>query len=141
MLPKVINGNQHTDARGILKYNNDFDASEIKRVYCIENKDTQFKRGWQGHRIEQRWFSAVSGAFEIQLIKIDDWENPSPMLKPNVFKLSCDTMDVLHVPSGYVSCIQAVEEHSKLLVMADYSLGEIKDEFRYPLEQFSCTKE
>jgi len=137
----VINGNQHADARGILKYNNDFNASEVKRVYFIENKDTQFKRGWQGHRIEQRWFSAVSGIFEIQLINIDDWENPSSMLKPYVFQLSCDTMDVLHVPSGYVSCIQALEDHSKLLVMADYRIGEIKDEFRYPLEQFSCTKE
>ena len=140
MEPTLIHGNCHQDDRGCLKYNNDFNALEIKRIYTIENADIQFKRGWQGHKIEQRWFSVVTGKFIIQLIKVDNWENPDSKLKPFVFELSSENLDFLHVPSGYISCIQSKEENSKLLVMADFSAGEINDEYRYALDQFECTK-
>ncbi len=129
--PKIINGNAHSDQRGILLYNNSFDTSEIKRVYFIENKDNSIIRAWQGHKIEQRWFSAVKGSFKIKLIAIDNWENPSINLVPITFFLNADKLDILHIPAGYVSSIQAIEEKSKLMVMANYVLGEIKDEFRY----------
>lgn len=140
MNPILLKGDCHTDDRGDLKYNNNFDASKVKRVYIIENKSTVFKRGWQGHKIEQRWFSALSGSFLIQLIKVDDWEDPSSTLIPFIFQLESETLDVLHIPSGYISCIQATDKNSKLLVMADYFLGQISDEFRYNLDQFNCTK-
>jgi len=45
-------------------------------------------------------------------------------------------MDVLHVPPGYVSSIQSQEKSSKLLVMSDYLLGEIQDEYRYDITYF-----
>lgn len=77
MIPAVSNGGRHTDSRGTLFYNNDFDASAIKRIYVIENNGTIFVRGWQGHRIEQRWFSVLQGSFKIELIAIDNWDNPS----------------------------------------------------------------
>jgi WxcM-like, C-terminal len=140
MNPKLIKGNHHQDARGSLKYNNDFNVAAVKRLYVIENANVGFKRGWQGHQIEQRWFSAVAGKFIIQMIKVDDWKNPNPSTQPLVFELSSDTLDVLHVPAGYISCIEALDEFAKLLVMADYSLGEIEDEYRFDLEQFECTK-
>lgn len=140
MLPKIIEGNYHTDARGSLKYNNNFDLSQIKRIYLIENADIQLKRGWQGHKIEQRWFLAVFGKFNIQLIKVNDWGKPDSKLTPFIFELSSETLDILHVPAGYISCIQSEEENSKLLVMSDFILGEINDEYKYALEQFECTK-
>lgn len=129
--PLVINGNKHTDFRGTLFFNNDFDASEVKRFYVIENESTSFVRGWQGHKVEQRWFSAMTGAFEVSLIEVDNWETPSAGLEKHTFILEAAKLDVLHVPKGFVSAIRAVEEKSKLLVMADYLLGEIKDEYRY----------
>jgi dTDP-4-dehydrorhamnose 3,5-epimerase-like enzyme len=140
MNPILIKGNFHQDNRGTLQYNNNFDASQIKRVYIIENADLEVQRGWQGHQIEQRWFSAVLGKFKISLIKIDNWENPSFELKPSTFELSSNVLDVLYVPAGYISCIQAIEDNAKLLVMANYKLGEIKDEYRFDLQQFECTK-
>ena len=48
-----------------LDNNNNFDLSSIKRIYFIENKNTSILRRWQGHKIEQRWFSAVIGSFKI----------------------------------------------------------------------------
>ena len=71
---KLVIGNRFADSRGVLAYNNDFDASAVKRIYFIENVDTNFVRAWQGHKIEQRWFTAVSGSFEIRIIAIDDWD-------------------------------------------------------------------
>lgn len=139
-MPKIIKGNTHIDSRGILKYNNDFNSSEVKRIYLIENDNIHLKRGWQGHKIEQRWFSVVSGTFGILAIKIDDWDSPDGNLAPLIFQLSSEKMDILHVPSGYITCIHAKEDNSKLLVMADYILGEIEDEYRFPLVQFQCTQ-
>lgn len=136
MIPKLITGGCHSDQRGALFYNNDFDASIIKRIYVIENQSTDFIRGWQGHKVEQRWFSAVMGSFKIQLIAIDSWEHPSDDLKPFTFIINAKKMDVLHVPQGYVSSIQSLEEGAKLLIMADYLLGEVQDEYRLDIDYF-----
>jgi hypothetical protein len=136
MIPTIMKGGSYADSRGTLFYNNDFDASAIKRIYFIENKDATFVRGWQGHRIEQRWFSVLQGSFRIELIAIDNWEYPSEDLKPFDFEIHAESLDVLHMPQGYVSSIQSLEMGSKLLVMADYLLGEIKDEYRYDIGYF-----
>ncbi|TRX40138.1 cupin domain-containing protein [Flavobacterium restrictum] len=136
MNPIIIKGDSHIDSRGVLFYNNDFDASAIKRIYVVENQKIDFIRAWQGHKIEQRWFSPIIGSFNIQLIKIDDWQKPFKNLKPTTYFVTAEKLDVLHVPSGYVSSIQSLKEGSKLLVMSDYFLGEINDEYRYPLDYF-----
>ena len=135
MPPKIITGNSHTDDRGTLCFNNDFDASAIKRIYIIENNG-DIIRAWQGHKIEQRWFSAIKGSFKIQLIKIDHWDQPSKNLEKHTFTVNAEKLDVLHAPQGYVSWIQSLEEGSKLLVMAGHLLGEIQDEYRFDVEYF-----
>jgi dTDP-4-dehydrorhamnose 3,5-epimerase-like enzyme len=134
--PTIFEGKVHTDLRGSLFYNNDFDASEVKRMYLIENTDTNVIRAWQGHKIEQRWFSAVHGSFEIKLIEVDNWGHPSKNSLPHLFILKANQLDVVHVPRGYISSIQALETDSKLLVMADYLLGEVKDEYRFDPDYF-----
>jgi dTDP-4-dehydrorhamnose 3,5-epimerase-like enzyme len=136
MLPKVIQGNHFSDERGTLIYNNEFDASLVKRIYFIENKNVDFIRAWQGHKIEQRWFTAVRGSFLIRIIAIDNWESPSVFLEKERFVLSSDNFLVLHISQGYVSSIQSLEESSKLMVMADYVLGGIQDEFRFDIDYF-----
>ena len=136
MNPSIINGNHFQDHRGTLRYNNDFDASSIKRMYLIENKDLSVKRAWQGHKIEQRWFSAINGSFLIKIIEPNHWENPSGIKISFDFVLKQNILDFLHIPAGYLTSIKALEEGSQLLVLADYALGEIKDEYKFPLEVF-----
>jgi len=136
MKPTLILGGNHEDKRGVLKYNNDFDVASVKRFYIIENRDTVFVRSWQGHKIEQRWFTAVAGRFKIVLIKIDDWENPSKELEMTTFEISNESADVLHIPNGYISSIQAITMASKLLVMADYKINEIQDEYKFSSDYF-----
>ena len=135
-LPKIIKGNCYTDNRGTLYYNNLFNAIAIKRMYIIQNSSIKVFRGWQGHQIEQRWFSAIEGSFSIKLIEIDDWDSPAKSLIYQEIILEAKTLDVLHIPKGYVTSIQSIENESKLLVMADYFINEIEDEYRYDLNYF-----
>lgn len=137
MKPNLISGNCHKDERGQLFYNNDFDTTSTKRIYVIENHSIDFVRAWQGHKVEQRWFSAIQGSFKIQLIAVDNWDTPNENLPRIEFHLHSEKLDILHIPAGYISSIQALEEKSKLVVMADYHLGEISDEFRYPTDYFT----
>lgn len=132
----IYKGNRHEDERGIVTFNNGFDATAIKRIYTLENHETEFIRGWQGHRIEQRWFAAVSGSFEVRVIRLDCWENPDPDLPQEVYILNAVKLDVLYVPAGHITSIQALDKGSKLLVMADYGLGEILDDYRFPADYF-----
>lgn len=136
MKPTLLRGNIHKDKRGSLYYNNSFDTSIIKRIYFIENMDTSLIRGWQGHKIEQRWFSAVQGSFLIKLIKIDNWAHPTKCLICEEFSIGAQVLDVLHIPKGYVTSIQSLEVGSRLLVMTDFLMGELNDEFRYDLNYF-----
>lgn len=135
MIPKIIHGNSHKDHRGTLGYNNSFDASSIKRMYIIENS-LNFVRRWQGHKIEQRWFSAIKGNFEIQLIKIDDWETPNKELETITFNLSDKSLDVLHIPAGHISSIKSFAKNSRLLAMSDYKLGEVNDDYKFASDYF-----
>lgn len=132
----ILEGKKHSDERGIITYNNDFDASQIKRIYTIENPSTEFIRGWQGHKIEQRWFSAVKGSFKISVIEVDDFENPSKNLAVKHYTLNDENLSYLHIPKGRITAIQALENNSKLLVLADYALDEVQDEYRFPIDYF-----
>lgn len=135
MNPELIKGKIHSDKRGKLSYNNEFDASCAKRIYFIENAEG-FIREWQGHKIEQRWFAAVSGKFLVKLVKVDNWETPDEDLSVVSYELNSEELDILHVPAGFVSSIQALAVDSKLLVMANHLLGETDDEYRYSKNYF-----
>ncbi|KPH13678.1 WxcM-like domain-containing protein [Chryseobacterium sp. ERMR1:04] len=139
-IPRIIEGGKYSDERGNLFFNNNFDASEIKRIYFIENKDIDFIRGWTGHQIEQRWFSAVQGSFIIRLLKIDNWDNPNKEVEILEFELKSQQLNVLHIPKGFATAVQAKDDGSKLMVMADYSLGEVKDEYRFEINYFEKLK-
>lgn len=136
MTPIILKGAKNQDNRGLLLYNNDFDFSEIKRIYTIENSSIEFIRAWQGHRIEQRWFSALNGSFQIKVIEPNDWQKPTAIKLNFEFILKKDTLDFLHIPAGYLSSIKALEEKSQLLVLADYKINEVQDDYKFELEVF-----
>ncbi len=136
MEPYILKGAISKDERGSIKHNNTFDLLGVRRMYIIQNRDTEFVRGWKGHKVESRWFVALSGSFTIRMIKIDQWENPSPDLEQLTFQLSYDLPDVLYTPPGYVTAIVANDEGSLLLTMSDYLLGITNDDCIYPIDYF-----
>ncbi len=132
----IHKGNHFKDHRGVLKFNNDFDASSAKRIYTIRNNSEKIQRGWLGHQIEQRWFISIKGSFSFKIIVIDNWEKPSNNLEITEYILNSENLDVLHVPPGHVMKIQALEEDSELFVLADYGIGEVDDECRFDVDYF-----
>jgi dTDP-4-dehydrorhamnose 3,5-epimerase-like enzyme len=130
--PLIITGGFFEDTRGRLDFVNDFDLTEIKRMYFTTNSEVGFFRGWQGHEIESRWFHCVKGKFEICLIKIDNWESPSNNLLEEIFVLKASEPQVLYIPAGYVNGFSSLEENSKLMILSNFKLGENpNDDFRY----------
>ncbi len=130
--PIVIQGGFYEDQRGRIDFVNDFNLSKTKRCYFTTNSSVNFFRGWQGHKIESRWFYCVKGKFEVKLIKIDNWDNPSEDLNIEKYILSEDNPQVLYIPNGYVNGFQALEENSKLMILSDFELGvNIGDDVRY----------
>ncbi|NER11535.1 hypothetical protein SAMN06265375_10399 [Muriicola jejuensis] len=130
---RLYTGEDFGDDRGILRFFNTFDLSSIRRMYEIRPSNTSYFRGWQGHKIESKWFYCLSGSLNIWLVKVDNFESPSPELNPKAFELKVEEPSILEVPGGYATGIQALRANSGLMVFSDYSLRESKaDDYRYP---------
>lgn len=130
--PELIQGGFFEDERGRLDFVNGFNLDEIKRFYFSTNNGTEYFRAWQGHKIESRWFFCVKGRFEVKLVKVDDWENPSESLTPLTFELSSENPQILFIPPGYVNGFKALDESSKLMILSNFELGVNKnDEVRF----------
>lgn len=134
---KIINGGIAKDLRGEIRFVNDFDMSKVKRFYIIKNSNTELVRGWRGHKIEQRWFFVLNGKFRIDLVKVDDWDNCSKDLNVEMIELSCEKNSVFHVPSGFATAFQALENDSELLVFSDYGIeNAVNDDYTWPIDYF-----
>lgn len=134
---RIIEGGTYTDDRGTITFVNEFDMTPIKRFYVIEHSHLSTIRGWRAHKIEQRWFNVIDGIFSIRLVKIDNWASPNKYAEVIEYVLSSGKEEILHVPAGYASCIQAKERNSKIMIFADFGIENSKmDDYLYPKDYF-----
>lgn len=132
-----IKGGIAKDERGQIRFVNAFDMSAVKRFYIIRNSDVELIRGWRGHRIEQRWFYVLSGSFEFNIVKIDNWDSPAQNLPVDKLTLEAKELQVLHIPAGYSTAIRATEPHAELLVYGDYGIEHApEDDYTWELDYF-----
>lgn len=135
--PKLIQGGEHIDSRGVVTFLNDFDMTQVKRFYIIQNADSDVVRAWRAHKIEQRWLYVVDGEFLIRVVKIDDFGTPNRNADIEDYLISAKTNQVLHIPVGYATSVQAKVDQAKLLVFADYEIENAKlDNYLYPQDYF-----
>ena len=86
-----------------------------------------------------KWFYCNSGSFVINLIKLDNFEEPSRDLESKRFLLEAEKPSVLEISGGYANGFKAMEPHSKLMVFSNFGLEESKnDDFRYDLNTWSA---
>ena len=132
MAASLINGNIHSDNRGVLTFFNDFDMSLVKRFYIAKHFDRHVIRAWQGHRNEQKWFYVTEGAFKVVLVEPNDWTNPSADLPYIEFLLEANNNEILHIPKGIATGFQASTTPSKLMIFSDVTLSEsVNDDYRF----------
>lgn len=126
-MPSVIKGGVHVDARGALRFCNDFDMASVKRFYTISNSPEQPVRGWIGHRKETKWFFPLKGMTTIRV------EQMSDSACATRFELSADSPSVLKIPGGNWFCIEQHDE-AEVMVFSDCKIGEYEnDDLRKPL--------
>ena len=129
---KIIQGEIFRDERGQISSLNEFHFDGIKRTYIIHHPDASVIRGWHAHQFERKWFYCIKGAFSVALVKIDNWENPSPDLSAEVFHLTENDSRLVCVPAGYANCLKAHETGSIMQVYSDKILSEaLGDSWRY----------
>ena len=142
-------GGAHADARGVLRFCNDFDMSAVRRFYTIANSVECPVRGWIGHRRETKWFFPLKGVTEIIVEPMDDGraeradraesgENDSTRstcsTRLKTYTLSADGPVVLKVPPGNWFCIRQ-DGSAEVMVFSDCRVGEfMDDDFRRPFE-------
>lgn len=121
MKPELINGGLHEDARGHLRFVNDFDLTPVKRFYTISNSAEHPERGWIMHKRETKWFFPLDG---ITVIKVDDEE----------FTLNANKPAILCVPPNHWFCITQYD-HAEVQVFSNCFVGEFpNDDFRRPID-------
>ena len=128
----MTEGGMFSDNRGTVSFVNDFNLAPVKRFYLITHPDTDIVRAWQGHKIECKWFYCTKGSFEIKVVEIDDWVNPSKELVIESYILTANKSQVLAVAEGYATGIRALEIGASLMVFSDKTLDEAKnDDYRF----------
>lgn len=133
--PNEIQGSRFADARGKLHFFNTFDMTDVVRMYEISPSDTQTVRAWQGHQREKKWMYCNAGAFVVNLVKLNDIDQPAVNTSSEKFYLDAARPVILEIPGGYANGFKAVAEGSKLLVFSDFGLEDSKrDDFRYALD-------
>ena len=132
-----IQGTTHEDHRGQLIFCNDLALDSVVRFYRMKPADTSFVRGWQGHKIETKWFHCLRGSFIINTIAVENFEAADAAITPEVYTLTAYKPEILMVPGGMCTAIKAVEKDSELLVFSDRNLEQsAADDYRYPLENW-----
>ena len=132
MLPQVITGGKHADARGSLRFCNDFDMSAVRRFYTISNSPEQPVRGWIGHKKENKWFFPVRGETTIVVSPMDESTNLTRYSRLH-YTLHAETPAVLRVPCGNWFYIEQ-HDGAEVMVFSDCKVGEYEnDDLRRPL--------
>jgi dTDP-4-dehydrorhamnose 3,5-epimerase-like enzyme len=128
----LIEGKVHSDNRGSLISYNDFNLSQVKRMYIIENLNTDIIRAWQAHKKEHKWFFVCKGSFLFITVQVDDFSSPSEILNNKEWIISAEENKVLHVPGGFANGFRSLTEGSRLLVFSNSTLEESKtDDYRF----------
>lgn len=135
---KIIKGEVFSDNRGSINSLNNFTYDGVRRSYFITHPDTETVRGWNAHWKERKWFCCLKGEFKLALVKLDSWDNPSEGLSPEVYTLNSSEMQLVAVPGGYASAMQATVPDSVLMVLSDTPFPpESEDSQKFPLTLWS----
>lgn len=134
---KVILGETFEDHRGTLRFFNSLDMREVVRFYEISPANTVDIRGWQAHKEEKKWFYCLKGTFIINIVEVNDFENPTNSLSPQRFVLKDSLPEVLCVPGGCATALRALTKDARLQIFSNFDLHKSnKDDFRFRLEQW-----
>jgi dTDP-4-dehydrorhamnose 3,5-epimerase-like enzyme len=132
---KLLNGGISVDDRGSVRFVNDFNFSNVKRFYHVENHRQGFIRAWHGHRKEGKYVYVASGTALIGIVDMDTEEIQK-------FVLSSKTPKVLFIPPNKYNGFKNLEDNTSVLFFSTSTLEEsMGDDIRMPHDKWDIWQE
>jgi len=150
--PKIISGGVAVDDRGSVSFVNDFDFSDVKRFYQVQNHRRGFIRAWHGHKKEAKYVyvpygSALIGAIPIpNSVYMDEMGGDVELIPgnkgPEKFILSSKSPKVLYIPAGYANGVMSLEENTIVQFFSTSTLEEsLGDDERFDYDKWNIWEE
>lgn len=119
------------DDRGYLRHINDFDMSEVKRFYQVENHKKGFIRAWHGHKEEAKWVYVASGSIILGVVDMEQVGKKTPRVAK--IYLSAVKPEVVYIPASHYNGFMNLEDNTKVIFFSDKTFEEAKnDDIRMP---------
>jgi dTDP-4-dehydrorhamnose 3,5-epimerase-like enzyme len=130
-----IQGGLFADDRGFLRFINNFDFSDVKRFYQVENHSKNFIRAWHGHKKEGKYVYVARGSALVGAVNLDSEE---------VYKttLTSQSPSILFIPPGFANGFKTLEENTILMFFSTSTLEESKgDDIRFDYDKWNIWEE
>jgi dTDP-4-dehydrorhamnose 3,5-epimerase len=135
METKIINGALSVDDRGSVTFVNDFDFSDVKRFYVVENHRAGFIRAWHGHKKEGKYVFVVKGT---ALVGAVDMSSDTPCK----YTLSDRSPKILYIPPGHANGFKTLEEDTRIIFYSTSTLQDsLGDDIRFPFDKWNIWEE
>lgn len=133
---EIISGGIATDDRGSVTFVNDFNFSNVKRFYVVENHRSGFIRAWHGHNKEGKYVFVVSGTALVGAVKMNSNDEPKKVI------LSDKNPKILYIPPGYANGFKTLEEGTKIIFYSTSTLQDsLGDDIRFSFDKWDIWKE
>lgn len=132
---RLINGGLSVDDRGSVTFVNDFNFSDVKRFYIVENHRVGFIRAWHGHEKEGKYVFVVKGT---ALVGAVDMNSESP----KKYILSDRSPKILYIPPGHANGFKTLEEDTRIIFYSTSTLQDsLGDDIRFPFDKWNIWEE
>ena len=132
---KIIKGGLFADDRGFLRFINDFDFSNVKRFYQVENYKKGFIRAWHGHKKEAKYVYVPKGSALVGIVNLETEEI-------HKFTLTSQIPSILYIPAGYANGFKTLEDETIMLFYSTSTLEESHgDDYRFVYNRWDIWEE
>lgn len=135
METKILNGGIAVDDRGSVRFVNDFNFSDVKRFYQVENHRSGFIRAWHGHKKEGKYVYVVKGSALVGVVNMETE-------KITKFVLSDKSPKILWIPPGNYNGFKSLESDTKIMFFSTSTLEEsLGDDIRQDYDKWDIWSE
>lgn len=134
----LILGGCAIDERGLLKFVNDFNFSDVKRFYQVENHSKNFIRAWHGHLKEGKYVYVVRGAILLGVVPMPQSDSCAGQGEPKRFILSSEKPSILYIPPNHANGFMTLTDDAIVQFFSTSSLSESSsDDIRFDYDKWN----
>ena len=132
---KNIKGAVFADDRGFVRFVNEFDFTNVKRFYQVENHSKGFIRAWHAHEEEAKYVYVAKGSALVGAVDL----KTETVTKTT---LSSQAPSVLYIPAGFANGFKTLEDNTILMFFSTSTLEESKgDDIRFAHDKWNIWKD